>query len=74
MTYHTPGASALFPNAVSMDNILFDTDSYKLSHFSQYPEGTEYVSSYIEPRRPWGQIDKVLFFGLGVVNMNERSR
>jgi nicotinamide phosphoribosyltransferase len=55
---------ALFANAVSVDNIIFDTDSYKLSHFSQYPEGTEIVSSYIEPRRPNGAIDKVLFVGL----------
>jgi nicotinamide phosphoribosyltransferase len=27
------------------------TDSYKLSHYSQYPEGTEYVYSYIEARK-----------------------
>lgn len=64
MTYDPKGANALFPNAVAVDNILFDTDSYKLSHFSQYPEGTQYVSSYVEPRRAWGQIDQVMFFGL----------
>ncbi len=64
MTYDPMGANALFPNAVSIDNILFDTDSYKLSHFSQYPEGTQFVSSYVEPRRAWGQIDRVMFFGL----------
>jgi len=58
------GAVALFENAVAFDNLIFDTDSYKLSHFSQYPEGTEYVSSYVEPRRAWGEIDRVLFFGL----------
>lgn len=32
-------------------NPLLMTDSYKLSHFSQYPEGTEYVYSYIEARK-----------------------
>lgn len=34
-----------------MYNPLLSTDSYKLSHFMQYPEGTEYVYSYIEPRK-----------------------
>lgn len=29
---------------------IIDTDSYKVSHWRQYPEGTEYVSSYIEAR------------------------
>ena len=66
MTYDPMGANALFPNAVAVDNILYDTDSYKLSHFSQYPEGTQYVSSYVEPRRAWGQIDQVMFFGLQI--------
>ena len=56
--------NALFPNAVNAGNILFDTDSYKLSHYSQYPEGTEYVSSYVEARCAWDQIDQVMFFGL----------
>ncbi|MHA3980721.1 nicotinate phosphoribosyltransferase [Halovulum sp. GXIMD14794] len=58
--------AALFANAVALDNPIFDTDSYKLSHFSQYPEGTEIVSSYIEARKPWGDIDYALFFGLQV--------
>ncbi len=60
------GAAALFDNPVAFDNLIFDTDSYKLSHFSQYPEGTQYVSSYIEPRRAWGDIDRVMFFGLQI--------
>ncbi len=64
MTKDPKSANALFPNAVNVDNMLFDTDSYKLSHYSQYPEGTQYVSSYVEPRSAWGQIDKVMFFGL----------
>ena len=28
-------------------SILLDVDSYKGSHFLQYPPGTEYMSSYI---------------------------
>jgi nicotinamide phosphoribosyltransferase len=34
-----------------MNNVLLMTDSYKLSHYSQYPEGTEYIYSYIEARK-----------------------
>lgn len=44
------------------DNIILDTDAYKFSHFLQYPEGTEYVHSYIESRGgPYGWTQ---FFGL----------
>lgn len=47
---------------INYNSILLDTDAYKLSMFLQYPEGTEYVSSYIEARKnPWTQ---VTFFGL----------
>ncbi len=45
-----------------MRNPILNTDSYKTSHFAQYPEGTEYVSSYIESRG--GAFDRTLFFGL----------
>lgn len=38
------------------------TDSYKLSHFKQYPPGTQYVYSYFESRG--GKFDEVTFFGL----------
>lgn len=31
-------------------NPILRADSYKASHYQQYPEGTEYVSSYIEAR------------------------
>ena len=31
-------------------NVLLMTDSYKLSHYNQYPEGIEHVYSYIAPR------------------------
>jgi nicotinamide phosphoribosyltransferase len=43
-------------------NLILNTDSYKLSHFRQYPPGTEVVNSYIEPRG--GELRDVLFFGL----------
>jgi nicotinamide phosphoribosyltransferase len=43
-------------------NLLLNTDSYKASHWLQYPPGTEYVYSYIESRG--GQYDKTVFFGL----------
>lgn len=43
-------------------SIITDTDSYKCSMFLQYPEGTEYIYSYIESRG--GQYDKTLLFGI----------
>lgn len=66
MTMQNTRAAALFENPVSIDNLIYDTDSYKLSHFNQYPEGTEFVSSYIEARKPWDAIDRVVFFGLQI--------
>ena len=43
-------------------NLILNTDSYKASHFLQYPAGAEVVSSYIEARG--GQFKNALFFGL----------
>ena len=37
-------------------------DSYKSSHFKQYPPGTTHIYSYIESRG--GEFDRTLFFGL----------
>jgi nicotinamide phosphoribosyltransferase len=52
-----------------MSNISFSNisrailaDSYKYSHYLQYPEGTTNVFSYIEPRG--GNYPKALFYGL----------
>lgn len=45
-----------------MNNIILNADSYKASHFLQYPESTKYVSSYIEARA--GEYNQVVFFGL----------
>ena len=47
---HTPG------------NIILRTDSYKFTHWQQYPPGTERVYSYFESRG--GQWQEVVFFGL----------
>lgn len=48
--------------SVALDSIIFDTDSYKWSHYAQYPEGTEYVWDYISSRG--GQYVTTTFFGL----------
>lgn len=44
------------------NHIVLNADSYKASHYLQYPPGTSYVSSYIESRG--GRFDKTVFFGL----------
>ncbi|MGI0526137.1 nicotinate phosphoribosyltransferase [Rhizobium giardinii] len=44
-------------------NLILNTDSYKFSHFLQYPPGTSAISAYIETRGHQDQAD-VLFFGL----------
>ena len=44
------------------ENIILKSDSYKFSHFKQYPKGTTEVYSYLESRG--GAFDKTLFFGL----------
>lgn len=43
-------------------NIILNTDSYKVSMFKQYPQGTTGVYSYIESRG--GRYDSTVFFGL----------
>lgn len=45
-----------------MTNLILNTDSYKTSHFEQYPPKTTRVSSYIEPRG--GDFNEVVTFGL----------
>jgi len=47
-----------------MTNLLLNTDSYKTSHFRQYPPGTTHISSYIESRPRPGEPAEVVFFGL----------
>lgn len=45
-----------------LDNIVLMTDSYKFSHYKQYPQGTTHVYDYFESRG--GKYSKVIFFGL----------
>jgi len=45
-----------------MNNLIFKTDSYKVSHHKQYPKGTEHVYSYFESRG--GKFEEACFFGL----------
>jgi nicotinamide phosphoribosyltransferase len=48
---------------MNLANLILNTDSYKFSHYLQYPPETHAISSYIEAR---GQSEhaEVLFFGL----------
>ena len=43
-------------------NLILDTDSYKFSHYKQYPPNTTYMHSYLESRG--GKYSQTLFFGL----------
>ena len=45
-----------------LSNPILNTDSYKASHYLQYPPGTSAMFSYIESRG--GRYDSTLFFGL----------
>ena len=48
-----------------LDNLLLDTDSYKASHWLQYPPGTDATFFYVESRG--GQYERTLFFGLQAI-------
>ena len=43
-------------------NLVLQTDSYKFTHWKQYPPGAQYVYSYLESRG--GMFPQTLFFGL----------
>jgi nicotinamide phosphoribosyltransferase len=53
-------------------NILLNCDSYKASHFNQYPPGTSHISSYVEARAK--QDIDVVFFGLQMFIMEHLMR
>lgn len=57
-------ANSIKTNPVQMNthNILLLTDSYKVSHYKQYPPKTEIVFSYFESRG--GKYSETCFFGL----------
>lgn len=48
-----------------MKNLILNTDSYKASHYLQYPEKTETVFSYIESQG--GELPETVFFGLQIL-------
>ena len=50
------------PAPLNDDNLILDTDSYKSSHFLQYPPGTTRLFSYLESRG--GRYPVTRFFGL----------
>lgn len=50
-------------------SVILDTDSYKASHYLQYPPGTDYMTSYLESRG--GEYPSTLFFGLQYILMNQ---
>ena len=45
-----------------LSNLLLNTDSYKASHWLQYPPGTDATFFYVESRG--GLYDRTLFYGL----------
>lgn len=49
---------------MNTNNFILNTDSYKASHWLQYPAGTTNIFSYIESRG--GVYDKTVFFGLQI--------
>jgi nicotinamide phosphoribosyltransferase len=44
------------------NNLILDVDSYKASHWLQYPPGTTHMYSYLESRG--GTYSEIVFFGL----------
>lgn len=54
---------------MNLTNLVLNTDSYKFSHYLQYPPETRAISSYVEAR---GHSDhaEVLFFGLRCSSRN----
>jgi nicotinamide phosphoribosyltransferase len=54
--------AAIYAEQCSEESYLIDTDSYKASHYLQYPPGTRSMFSYIESRG--GEYNKTVFFGL----------
>jgi nicotinamide phosphoribosyltransferase len=55
------------------DNLILATDSYKQSHFLQYPPEARAISAYVEAR-PNDFADEVLFFGLQPFLMERLGR
>lgn len=50
-----------------LTNRIIDSDSYKASHWLQYPEGTQRTFFYLESRGSEREYDSTVFFGLQYV-------
>ncbi len=48
-----------------LDNLILNTDSYKASHWLQYPPGIDKTFFYVESRG--GQYERTVFFGLQAI-------
>ncbi|MBL8263979.1 MAG: nicotinate phosphoribosyltransferase [Xanthomonadaceae bacterium] len=55
-----------------LNNLLLNTDSYKASHWLQYPSGTDATFFYVESRG--GVHDRTVFFGLQAILKEYLSR
>jgi nicotinamide phosphoribosyltransferase len=55
-----------------MSNLILNTDSYKASHYLQYPPDAKFVSGYVESRG--GIFKDSLFFGLQYVLKNQLNK
>lgn len=55
-----------------LNNLLLNTDSYKASHWLQYPPATDATFFYVESRG--GLYDRTLFFGLQAILKEYLSR
>lgn len=49
---------------MNKNSLVFQTDSYKVSHWLQFPKGSQRTSYYIESR---GGSDELMFFGLQAI-------
>lgn len=54
------------------DNLVLNTDSYKASHWLQYPPNTTGAFSYVESRG--GRYDRTVFFGLQAILKAELAK
>jgi nicotinamide phosphoribosyltransferase len=55
-----------------LGNLLLNTDSYKASHWLQYPPGTDATFFYVESRG--GRYDRTLFYGLQAILKESLAR
>ena len=59
-------------HSLNLDNVLLNTDSYKASHWLQYPPGTDAAFFYVESRG--GVYDRTVFFGLQAILKDALAR